>query len=513
MSSILACSVLGGCATAPRLTAEDKRKDIEFLARWARDYSPLVGLNEKYKGTPSYEALLPRYIEFAEQAQSDEDLYLVASGYFSIIGASGHAYLVPDNYLKWNRVGTFFKTVNLGITPAQFQQARYWPKLANGLSTRAHPPFRVVGREGRYFTGDDWQYDGTAVPKGSEILKVNGMTCSRYLEFIKENTSLKYDAYPKGWVDYFLMIVDESPSFKGWWVDFALPSGAELAAFVPKVKGFPGPTQEKAQAVEPRENCVCLELTDQVGYIRIGSFMGSPLDFVFKRFIQRDRKKIRTFLERSHGKYDRLIIDVRDNSGGDPAYVYDNLICPFLDQPVTYEHAVGLKRRFLEDTNKSVLRQLCKTMVPKHVIDVQEATPPEGFDAGEWVFYEITRRLEPSKRYGFRGDIYILINRGCFSACDDYASTAKRIGFAKLAGQSTGGVGGIGYCMTPFVRLPTSGMIFALDAHLPMNPDGTFTALHGLEPDIRLPDADPPRSITREDLLKDEWIQRIIAEP
>jgi len=26
--------------------------------------------------------------------------------------------------------------------------------------------------------------------------------------------------------------------------------------------------------------------------------------------------------------------------------------------------------------------------------------------------------------------------------------------------------------------------------HLPLNPDGSFTALHGLEPDIELPDAD-----------------------
>ena len=82
---------------------------------------------------------------------------------------------------------------------------------------------------------------------------------------------------------------------------------------------------------------------------------------------------------------------------------------------------------------------------------------------------------------------------------------------ATLVGQTTGGIGGIGYCMTPFVRLPQSGMIFALDAHLPLNPDGSFTALHGLDPDIRLPDADPPRSIAPEDLMKDEWIRRIIA--
>jgi hypothetical protein len=513
VAALLAVSIMGGCSSPRRLTPDDRKKDIEFLARWARDYSPLVELNEKHKGTPSYEALLPKYVDFAERARSDEEFYLAVWGYFHVIGASGHAYLVPDDYLKWDVVGSLLGIVSLGITPGQFQQARYWPKLAGNLSTRAHPPFQVVGRDGKYFTGDDWQYDGTTVLKGSEILKVNGMTCSRYLDFIKENTSLKYDAYPKGWADYFLMIVDEGPSFKGWQVDFALPDGTELVAFVPEVKGFPAPNEEKAHTIEPKKNCTCLEMTDNVGYIHIRSFMGSPLDFVFKRFIERDRKKIRAFLERSRGRYDKLIIDVRTNSGGDPAYFYDNLIRPFLDQPVTYGHEVGLKRRFLEDTSPSVLRQLRKTMVPEHVIDMKEVKPPEGFDAKEWVFYRITRRLKPSRPFAFTGDTYILINGGCFSACDDYVSTVKRIGIATLVGQTTGGAGGIGYCMNPFVRLPQSGMIFALDVHLPLNPDGSFTALHGLEPDIELPDADAPRSITKENLLKDEWIKRVIAEP
>jgi hypothetical protein len=510
LGALLTAFKIAGCSYTPKLTAEDRRSDIEFLARWARDYSPLVELNEKHKGTPSYEALLPKYLEFAEQAQSNEDFYQVLWGYFSVIGASGHAYLLPDNALKWASVGSLLGVCKYGITSRQFQRARYWPKLAGNLSNRAHPPFQVEGKEGRYFTGDDWQYDGTTIPKGSEILRVNGMTCSRYLEYIKANTSLKYDAYPKGWADYFVMIIDEGPSFKGWQVDFGLPDGSELEAFVPKVKGFPTSKEEKVRTVEPKANCICLELTDDIGYIRIKSFMGSPLDFYFKHFIKRDRKKIRAFLERSRGRYDKLIIDVRNNSGGDPQYFYDNLIRPFLDQPVTYEHKVGLKRQFLKDTKPSVLRQLCKVMVPKYAVNIKEVMPPEGFDNKKWVFYEITRRLEPAKPYNFNSEIFILINAGCFSACDDYANTIKRIGIATLAGQTTGGAGGIGYCMTPFVKLPRSGMVFALDIHLPLNPDGSFTALHGLEPDIELPDADPPKSIIKEDLLKDEWIKKII---
>ena len=512
--AILSALLGSGCSVpVPKLTAEDRQRDIQFMADWARDYSPLVELNEKHKGTPSYEALLPQYTELAAQAQSDDEFCLIVLQYFKVIGASGHAFQLPDDYLKWGSVGSLLGVINLGITPGQFQQARYWRELAGNLSLYAHPPFRIINREDRYFTDDDWQYEGTAVPKGSEILKVNGMTCSDYLDFLKTDTWLKYSAYKDSVASNHLLIVDEGPSFHGWSVvDFGLPDGNTLQASVPILKGWPTPKEQRVHTKEPNANRTCLELTEDVGYIRIKSFIGHPADVLLKRNIKMERKQIRAFLERSRGKYAKLIIDVRDNDGGDPSYWYENLVRPFLDQPVTYRHTAGLKRQFLKDTKPSVLRQSRKFLAQEYVVDTKDVAPPEGFDSDEWVFYEITRRLEPSQRFPFKGDMYVLINGGCYSACDDYAQTVKRIGMATLVGQTTGGYGGIGYCMNSLVRLPKSGMIFALDVHLPLNPDGSFTALHGLEPDIELPDADPPKSITKEDLLEDEWIKWILAD-
>ena len=59
-----------GCSvTAPKLTAEDRKRDIQYLADWVRDYHPFIELNEKKWNTPDYEELLPRYLGFAEQAE------------------------------------------------------------------------------------------------------------------------------------------------------------------------------------------------------------------------------------------------------------------------------------------------------------------------------------------------------------------------------------------------------------------------------------------------------------
>jgi len=505
--------VMVGCVTAPKLTTEDRKRDVQFLADWARDYNPFIELNEKYKNTPSYDALLPRYLEFAENAQNDEEFFQVVKCYFNVIGATGHFYLIDEETLKWAGLGSFFGIVKLGITPWQFDRARYWARLSNTISTRAHPPLHIVHKEGKYFTDDDWQYNGTTIPLGSEILKVNGMVCPAYLDFIKDNTPLRYDAYPKDWTKQYLLIIDEGPAHKGWQVDIGLPDGSTLNAFVPKIEGYPAPRQEPVHTVEPKANCTCLELTDEVGYVRIKACMSGPISYLFRGFIKKDRNKISTFLKHSQGKYKKLIIDIRNNGGGLPQYVYDVLISPFLDEPATYSQVVGVKTKYLADTDESVLQCLRKDVSTQkaHVIRIMETQPPEGFDPNQWTFYKLTRKIEPHNRYNFKGDLYILINGGCFSAADDYINTVKRIGFAKLAGRSTGG-GAAGYVGPPFITLPASGMAFRVETDLVINPDGSYNEISGTPPDIEFPEAEAPASITKQDLLKDAWIQKIIND-
>jgi len=504
---------LCGCAATPKLTPEDRKRDIQFLADWARDYNPFVEVNEKYKNAPSYEALLPRYLEFAENAQNNEEFFQVVNAYFRVISGSCHFYLISEEMLKWVKLGSFLGIIKMDITPGQYGRSRYWARLSSKVSAHAHPPFPIVHREGKYLTDDDWQYDGTTVHRGSEILKVNGMPCSAYLDFIAENTSLRYDAFPKNWIRQYLLIIDEGPAHQGWQVDFRRPDGSPLTAFVPKVKGYPAPRPEPVHTVEPKANCTCLELTDDVGYVRIKGCMSGWLSAVFRGFIKKDRNKIESFLKRSQGRYSKLIIDFRNNGGGLSLYGYDVLISPFLDEPVTYSHVVGVKKKFLADTDKSVLNSLRDEVSTQkaHVIRITEAEPPKGFAPSQWTFYEVTRKIEPGNRYNFKGELYILINGGCYSAADDTLNAVKRIGFATLVGQNTGG-GAAGYIMPPIMTLPASGMAFRVETELLINPDGSINELFGTPPDIELPDADPPRSITKEELLKDEWIRTVIDE-
>ncbi len=496
------------CFPRPKLSAEDRRQDIAFLAQWARDCSPLVTLNEKYKGIPSYEALKSRYLEFAEKAESNEEFYRVASAYYNVIAASGHAGLLDESFLKWTAVGSCLGIWDWGISPRRLWAGTYWSKVARENSTRAHPPFRIVAGPGGYQTAQHWQHEGIQVPRGSSLLKVNGMTCPQYLDYIKSHSSLRYDAFAKDWVDKYLLVIDEGPQFRGWNVDFRLPSGSTLQVFVPKVPGFPAEIG-KVASVDAKENCTCLELADKVAYVRVKEMWRGPLSYVSKGYMKKERDLIREFFERGQGKYEKVIIDIRNNGGGFPEYVYDNLICPFLKEPLTFKQVVGVRKKYLQNTDPFVLEQL-KKQDAKYIVAKREIKPPDGFPENDWVFYEITRQISPAERYRFQGKLYVLVNDGCWSAADDYADLVKRTKLGVVVGQNTSGGGGA-YLTPGVIRLPRSGMIFRVETEILLTPNGQVDELFGTEPDVKLPPADLPKSITREDLLNDPWIKHVLS--
>ena len=493
-------SLAVGCSPAPKLTAQDRRNDISFLARWANEYSPFVELNEQLRGLPSYQALAPRYMQMAAEAKSDAEFYEVVFGYFSLLGVSGHGQLFPEQSLRGfihearRRPGQ--------LSPQQLKGGVYWAKLEQ-RSCFVHPPFRII-RDGEvYRVGQDWRRPGRLIPQGTRISRVNGLTPASYLARLRKETWVRYIPRDTDWIAESLLSVHEGEGFRGWQVGFLLADETACEAFVPCRNGLAGPT-EFSDYGSADGNCVCLELADQVGYIRVKCMGGA--------FIEKDGRKIRKFLESSQGKYRKLIIDVRDNGGGLHYYAFDNLIAPFLRRAVTYAEVGGIRRQFLDNHEPAFLEMLRRGVsIFAHETKVGEIKPPEGWDSKRWVFYRIERRVEPRVRYNFLGRLFILMNGGTGSAADEFVNVAQRIELATLVGRRTPGSCGP-YFNPILVRLPASGMIFQLEADLTLNKDGSVEEIAGTKPDIEFPSGPLPQKATREELLRDKWIQRVVAE-
>jgi hypothetical protein len=491
-----------GYSCAPKLTAEDRRQDIDYLARWAKNYSPFVELNQKYKGLPGVIEMEPTYKKYAEQAQGNQEFLQVILGYYDLIAASGHEQLLPATDLFARELHSLLSRDPSGISFLQFHDASYWPKLYED-SCVVHAPFGVLRGPGGYRTADDWQSKGISIPRGSRIVMVNGMTPSDYLQHLRATSWLRYAPRDIDWLMKYLLVINEGGAFSGWLLDVQMPGGSFLQAHVPCESGSPQARATDFTEWSKHANCVCLELTKEVGYIRVKSMLSN--------FIKTDGSKIKHFLGKSDNMYRKLIIDIRDNPGGSPYYFYDNLIRPFLDQPTTYKQTAGLKRKFVADFPALIQHLRNGVSIWAWETDIREVPPPSGFDGNEWIFYEITRTIQPDDRYRFHGHLYVLTNSGCFSAAEDYVTAIKRIGLASLVGRTTGG-GAAGYIAPFIVRLPASGIIVVLEADLVLNPDGTFDELDGTKPDLELAPCELPEKVTKEELLRDEWIGKIIEE-
>lgn len=500
---ILVCLVLPLSSCAPQLTAEQRRLDMEYLANWAKHYSPTAALNEQYRGLPSYEALQPQYIELAEKAGDNKEFLQVVFGYFNLIGASGHGHLYPKEILAALMVESLLKGGKgwMDISWHQFSRGTYWAGLFQECFV--HPPFRIVHGQNEYATAEDWRTQGVTIPKDSRIVRVNGMTCNAYVQYLREETWLRYVAGNADWITEQLLVVHEGGDFKGWQVEFQLPDGSTRQSFVPARRGLPSPRSTEFLDYD-KGNCVCVELTDKVGYVRVKALAHA--------FRKADQKRIRRFLEKSQGRYEKLIIDVRGNGGGSTFYVYETLIQPFLREPAVYKQTTGVRKKFLADADSAYVERLrAGVSTWAWETNIEQTSPPTGFDANEWVFYEITRNVKPSQRYCFDGRMYVLTDGGTGSATETYADAIKRTALGTIVGQRTaGGLGG--YFMADTVRLPASGMIFRLEADLDINPDGSFQELAGTKPDVELPPCDLPEKSTKEELLKDEWVRKVIDE-
>jgi hypothetical protein len=167
-----------------------------------------------------------------------------------------------------------------------------------------------------------------------------------------------------------------------------------------------------------------------VGYVRIPSFEGSGWDGDMDVALRQ--------LPNAHA----LIIDVRDNSGGD------------------YNLAADIASRFTD--SRRVYGYIRRRNGPSHsdfTADVPETIEPKGTH--------------------FAGSVYVLANRHAFSSAEDFVLAMRAIPTATIVGDTTGGASG-----GPITRELPNGWSFQLSEWIEYTPEHAVFDGVGLAPDI-----------------------------
>lgn len=241
-------------------------------------------------------------------------------------------------------------------------------------------------------------------------------------------------------------------------------------------------------------------IEDKVAYMKIEKM--AAFDTQIK-----DYDKVKEFANDIED-YEKLIIDIRGNGGGNVNY-WKNIVQLFTD-----EHLSVRYYSFFKDGHREGALEPYKvrglTTINNLDEEILEEFPEEvktDFD-----FYKkFSIHIHPWEgstdaldHVDFRGEIYLLVDRGVFSASETFAAFAKDSGFATLVGEPTGG--DRVFAEIPIVFLPQSKFAIRYSRELVMNVDGTINMEAKTIPHIEV---DPT---PHEDFNKDKCIQAVIDD-
>ena len=198
--------------------------------------------------------------------------------------------------------------------------------------------------------------------------------------------------------------------------------------------------------------------------------------------IDQDEKVLDEFLKNKH-MYKALVIDIRDNVGGNMEY-WQNFLLPKL----TKNPKQVVNHMFFKDSPKIRLLLQDNTLNMENLsnVDITGIRLDHPEDLKDFAYYikdTISINPDETKRdNGYEGPIFLLVDEGVFSAAEGFASFIKNTEFATIVGSQTGG-DGITLGVINSV-LPNSGLVFTYTNTLGYDPTGQINEENPTKPDI-----------------------------
>lgn len=198
--------------------------------------------------------------------------------------------------------------------------------------------------------------------------------------------------------------------------------------------------------------------------------------------IDQDEKVLDEFLKNKH-MYKALVIDIRDNVGGNMEY-WQNFLLPKL----TTNPKQVTNHMFFKDSPKIRLFLQDNTLNMENLsnVDITGIRLDHAEDLKDYSYYikdTIVINPDETKRdNGYDGKIFLLVDEDVFSAAEGFASFIKNTEFATIVGTQTGG-DGITLGVINSV-LPNSGLVFTYTNTLGYDPTGEINEENPTKPDI-----------------------------
>jgi len=286
---------------------------------------------------------------------------------------------------------------------------------------------------------------------GQEIVSINGVESKKLIEGMLAR--MPRDGYQSGYAIWELntYFYEHYSWFFGCFDDYSVVLKHDAATDTVDMKGILfDELLDEIEAAEPFKKSLTLQLNKEktTALLTIKSWTNYYLSKEHKQKLIRELREATKEIERNDIAH--LIIDIRDNPGGRLKFS-EYLLSYLLDEPFLMNE--GFKRK--------------KDGV---VVDAR------GEKMG----------LRKPKRKTFKGDVYVLINEGCFSNSSIFSATLQRYDRAIFIGEETGG-SQYSMCGHPFFyMLPNTGISVSIPTlQMILKPTGEDIP-HGVLPDYEV---------------------------
>ncbi|NMA85638.1 MAG: peptidase S41 [Epulopiscium sp.] len=239
--------------------------------------------------------------------------------------------------------------------------------------------------------------------------------------------------------------------------------------------------------VSSLKNIVVADIVpEKVGYISIKQMITPDLNIPsFKE----EHDIIKKYLEEVMD-YSVLIIDIRENGGGNSAYWSDFLMPLIVDKTYSQDTYSFVKDGPL--LNRFRKQSGFKELTDDKISDFNFPQNTNNIIKDYSYYMNNTFDVIPSKdSINFGGNLYLLVDRYVYSSSEKLASFAKESEMAVLVGERTGG-DGIG-TDPMLIDLPNTGYVLRFSKELGITEQGGINELDQTEPDILIPN---PRKVT-----------------
>lgn len=353
-------------------------------------------------------------------------------------------------------------SLNIGHTNIDFPISSYMEYAQTGGTLF---PLEIAFQDEKPLVRKNWS-GNKGIPIGSEVISINGKSMDQILQRIYPQISAERPYFKRAKVEVYSF-----PRY--YWQVFGQEDQFEVVISIDGItKTFTLDAINLIEDFEMKRDEVLnarmeLRIYDEAVYLNPGNFSGDEAKF--QRFIDS------AFVEINKSGLDYLIIDLRNNGGGNDSFS-DYLVSFIADEPFTWNSSFTLKTsRILKEHARASADTTSDYW--RAVLDHED---------GAIYDYDFDPYQPQANEKQFHAKVYVLVNRQSHSQSAVTAAQIQDYGFGTIVGEETGEYPTLYASIFPY-SLPNTGITVNISKGYMVRVNGSEEQ-QGVKPDIVISD-------------------------